>query len=124
MRRSKVAPLNKGGGRRPGGSIDNRIKGEEMTQFVRSERHLPYDPFMVEHARQLRKSMTPAEKKLWYDYLRHYPFRVFRQRPIDRYIVDFYCPRLSLVIEIDGETHYTNHGKASDEERDAVLNAY
>ena len=49
--------------------------------------------------------MTLAEKKIWYDYLRNFPYRVYRQRPIDQFIVDFYCPKLKLVIEIDGDIH-------------------
>nr|WP_226577239.1 DUF559 domain-containing protein [Microseira wollei] len=67
--------------------------------------HLPYNPQLVERAKELRKNMTPAEKKLWNNYLRRFQFRVLRQRPIDNFIVDFYCANLKLVIEIDGEKH-------------------
>jgi len=86
--------------------------------------HLPYNPKLKEHARELRKNLTEAEKKLWYGYLRNFKYRVLRQRPIDNYIVDFYCPELRLVIEIDGESHFTEEGKAYDEERFRILNAY
>ncbi len=72
----------------------------------------------------LRRNMTPAEKKLWYQFLRSFPHRVLRQRPIDHYIVDFYCRALHLVIEIDGESHFTNDGKMNDEYRTSTLNAY
>ena len=68
--------------------------------------------------------MTPAERKLWYGFLRHFGHRVLRQRPIDHYIVDFYCPQLRLVIELDGESHFTESGKACDDERTAVLEGY
>jgi very-short-patch-repair endonuclease len=85
---------------------------------------LPYNPKLIEHARELRKNMTPAEKTLWYHCLRNFPYRVLRQRPIDHYIVDFYCPALRLVIEIDGESHFTNDGKESDEQRTETLTAY
>ena len=68
--------------------------------------------------------MTEAEKKLWYGYLRDFEYRVLRQKPIDNYIVDFYCPKLKLVIEIDGETHFTEDGKACDERRTAILESY
>ncbi len=61
--------------------------------------------------------MTSAEKKLWYGYLRTFKFTVLRQRPIDYFIVDFYCPTLKLVIEVDGESHYSNDGKDYDGER-------
>ena len=76
-----------------------------QTKIVTNGRHLPYNPELVGRARKLRKNMTTAERKLWYEYLRYFKYQVLRQRPIDNYIVDFYCPQLKLVIEIDGETH-------------------
>ncbi len=79
--------------------------------------HLPYNPKLIERARELRKNMTPAEKKLWYYCLSQFSRRVLRQRPIDNYIVDFYCPVLRLVIEIDGESHFTDDGKTYDQQR-------
>jgi adenine specific DNA methylase Mod/very-short-patch-repair endonuclease len=86
--------------------------------------HLPYNPKLVVAARQLRKNMTPAETKLWYEYLRNFKYPVLRQRPIHHFIVDFYCAKLKLVIEIDGEQHYTVEGKAYDEERTKILEGY
>jgi very-short-patch-repair endonuclease len=86
--------------------------------------HLPYDPRLVQHARELRRNMTPAERRLWYGFLHSFRPRVLRQRPIDCYIVDFYCPQLKLVIEIDGESHFTGEGKASDDRRTSVLEGY
>jgi very-short-patch-repair endonuclease len=53
-----------------------------------------------------RKNQTMQEKKLWYDYLNKVTPRFHRQGIIDNYIVDFYCPRLRIVIEIDGFQHY------------------
>ncbi len=85
--------------------------------------HLPYDPNLIERARVLRQNMTPAEKRLWYDCLQTFPYRVLRQRPIDHYIVDFYCPAQHLVIEVDGESHFADDGK-EDEQRTQVLAAY
>ncbi len=61
---------------------------------------------------------------IWYKYLRKLEYRVFRQRPVDNYIVDFYCPKYKLVIEIDGERHLTSEGKEYDEERTIVLEQY
>jgi very-short-patch-repair endonuclease len=83
--------------------------------------HLPYNPQLVERAKTLRKNMTKAEKKLWYDYLRNFQFRVHRQRPIDNFIVDFYCPNLSLVIEVDGESHSTDLAQNYDREKDTNI---
>lgn len=68
--------------------------------------------------------MTVAEKKLWYSYLKSFPFRVLRQKPIDNFIVDFYCAKLKLVIEVDGDSHYTNDGREYDIERTQILEGY
>ena len=65
-------------------------------------------------ARKLRKNMTPEECKLWYQFLRGYPLPIMRQRPIDRYIVDFYCHSARLIIELDGSQHYETQGLLRD----------
>ena len=75
-------------------------------------------------ARTLRKNMTREERHLWYDFLRDYPMRFMRQRPIDRFIVDFYCAEAKLVVELDGGQHYEEAGKFADAERDRVLATY
>jgi very-short-patch-repair endonuclease len=77
-----------------------------------------------EIARKLRKTMTKEERHLWYDFLRSYPIKFYRQRRIDRYIVDFYCAQAQLVIELDGGQHYDEAGMKSDQERTAVLESY
>lgn len=94
------------------------------TRLVTTSYHLPYNSKLVNRARELRKRMTPAEKKLWFNCLRDFNCRVLRQRPIDNYIVDSYCPRLRLIIEIDGEAHFTEEGKANDTHRTGILEAY
>ena len=76
---------------------------------------------LVTRARQLRREMTPQEKHLWYDYLRHYPVKIYRQRVIGQFIADFYCHAARLVIEIDGAQHYTPDGLARDAERTTLL---
>ena len=75
-------------------------------------------------ARTLRKSMTPEERHLWYDFLRTYPVKFYRQKCIDRYIVDFYCRQANLVIEIDGSQHYEENGIADDARRTKILQSY
>ncbi|BBD61436.1 hypothetical protein NIES2109_42640 [Nostoc sp. HK-01] len=89
-----------------------------------SDFHLPYNPKLIERAKELRKNMTPAEKKLWYEYLRNFQFRVLRQRPIAHFIVDFYCPTLQVVIEVDGDSHFTDEGQDYDMERTSILEGY
>jgi very-short-patch-repair endonuclease len=95
----------------------------EARDLITNGYHLPYNPDLVERARELRRNMTPAERQLW-EYLKHAPYRFLRQRPIDHFIVDFYCPALRLVIQVDGEQHYTEEGKAYDAERDTILQSY
>ena len=72
-------------------------------------------------AKKLRREMTPHERKLWFLFLRSYPVKVYRQRIIECYIVDFYCASAKLVIEIDGSQHYEDNGLHSDQIRDDRL---
>ena len=65
-----------------------------------------YNKANIPLAKQLRKNMTPWERKLWYEFLRSYPVRFQRQKAIGNYIADFYCARAKLVIELDGGGHY------------------
>ena len=50
--------------------------------------HLPYNPDLVDRAKAMRKKMTKAEFKVWYDFLKNFSYRVLRQKPIDHFIVD------------------------------------
>ena len=82
---------------------------------------IPYNSKLKELARKLRNDSTFSEILLW-SYLKKKQMRGFdfdRQKPIDKYIVDFYCKDLMLAIEIDGESHYGNEKR--DEERDKRL---
>ncbi len=67
--------------------------------------------------------MTFAEVLLWnelkYSKLAGKKFR--RQQSIGHYIIDFYCPEENLIIELDGEGHFTEEGKKYDEERTKYL---
>ena len=75
-------------------------------------------------ARILRRNMTRQEKHLWYDFLRYYPVKMYKQRIIDNFIADFYCHSARLVIELDGSQHYTTQGKEQDEARTEILEKY
>ncbi len=68
--------------------------------------------------------MTPQERKLWYLFLRKYPIKIYKQRIIDQYIVDFYCAKAKLVIEIDGSQHYTEEGMYHDANRSCAFEKY
>ena len=82
---------------------------------------IPKNNKLLPNARKLRREMTPQERHLWYDFLRHYPVKFYKQRIIGSYIVDFYCAAAKLVIEIDGSQHYEEQGTVHDEERTAFL---
>ena len=84
---------------------------------------IPKDSGQLENARRLRREMTPHERKLWYLFLRKYPIKIYKQRIIGRFIVDFYCASAKLVIELDGSQHYEAQGLAYDLERSAFLEA-
>ena len=76
---------------------------------------------ILENARKLRKEMTKEERHLWYDFLREYPVKIYKQKIIGPYIVDFYCNKVKLAIELDGSQHYEDVGMAYDAKRTAFL---
>ena len=84
---------------------------------------IPKDNSQLANARRLRREMTPHERKLWYLFLRKYPVKIYKQRIIGRFIVDFYCASTNLVIEVDGSQHYEPQGMVYDAERSQFLTA-
>ena len=72
-----------------------------------NRRIIPYNPKLKQRARDLRKNSTLSEVLLWKKLQKKqmlgYDFG--RQKPIDEYIVDFFCQKLNLAIEVDGMTH-------------------
>ena len=68
---------------------------------------IPYNPGLKEKARHLRNNSTLAEVLLW-NYLKRkqmHGYQFLRQKPLDKYIVDFFCYDLLLAVEIDGDSH-------------------
>lgn len=82
-----------------------------------------YKPTLKEPARTLRKNMTDAEQALWHRIRRKqiHGVQFYRQKPLSSFIVDFYCPKAKLVIELDGSQHLQSDNRAKDEMRDAQL---
>jgi very-short-patch-repair endonuclease len=80
----------------------------------------------VTNARQLRKAMTPPEARLWVALrgrrLAGLKFR--RQHPIGAYVLDFYCPRLRLAVEVDGMDHAIEEQRDRDKHRDQWLRRF
>jgi very-short-patch-repair endonuclease len=97
--------------------------GHPSSEGIGSTYFIGYEPHLKALARELRQNMTLGEVILW----RHlqgkrmcgYDFD--RQRPIDRYIVDFYCKRLRLAIEVDGSSHDGEVAKQNDFVRQSRL---
>ena len=80
-------------------------------------------PAIFKNAARLREDMTKTEKLLWEKMrLKPFDFKFRRQHPINLYILDFYCHKLKLSIEVDGGYHLSEEQKAKDKERTKALN--
>jgi very-short-patch-repair endonuclease len=85
--------------------------------------HYGADAFSFRNAERLRNSMTEAEIVLWNE-LKNNKFmglKFRRQHPIDRFVVDFYCHKYLLVIEVDGGIHLSKEVKENDINRELEL---
>ena len=84
---------------------------------------LPYNKNLKRYAQQLRDNMTDAEKRLWWKIrMKQVKGLIFyRQKPIGEYIVDFYCPKAKLAIEIDGSHHLVGETIEYDRIRDEYI---
>ncbi|HET7364710.1 MAG TPA: endonuclease domain-containing protein [Burkholderiales bacterium] len=96
-------------------AAEMRYSGVAHPPFIDHRRRLKRS------ARMLRRDLTPAERKLWFEFLRALPIRFKRQKPLGEYIADFYCAREMLVIEVDGDSHFTTAGERCDAHRTAEL---
>lgn len=88
----------------------------------------PIHPIRTErakiNAKVLRKNMTRQEKHLWYDCLKLLPVQFYRQYAIENYILDFYCPKARLAIELDGSQHFEPKALEYDKQRTTVIERY
>ena len=84
---------------------------------------LPYNKNLKEFSRDLRSHSTLSEILLWQK-LRASQFRGYafnRQKLLGNYIVDFYCRKMNLVIEVDGNSHFFEESVVEDQERQKVI---
>jgi very-short-patch-repair endonuclease len=85
--------------------------------------YLPYNKDLKQFSRNLRNHSTYGEVLLWMalraGQLKGYKFN--RQKLLGEYIVDFYCKRLNLVIEVDGESHHSEEARLKDVKRQRIL---
>ena len=92
--------------------------------FMKQKERVVKNLKMLETARSLRKNMTPQERKLWYGFLKDYPVKIYKQRIIESFVVDFYCASAQLVIEVDGGIHQADNQQLRDTARSERLQAY
>jgi len=87
---------------------------------------IPYKPNLKELARQLRNNSTKAEIILWQKLKRKqmYGYDFHRQKPIDNYIIDFFCHELMLGIEVDGYSHQIIEVFNKDVKKEGVMNMF
>jgi len=82
-----------------------------------------YRKSLKTNSQKLRNTPTDAEQRLWqrlrYKQVAGFPFN--RQKPISNYIVDFYCAKAKLVVEIDGAQHVEEKHQLRDTARDKAL---
>ena len=106
---TRQSPLLKGGADKVGGGLH--------------EKHfLPRNKNLKLPARELRSNATKQENHLWYDFLCKFSPRFLRQYVINNYILDFYCHKVSLAVELDGSQHYEKEAVEYDEARTEYLN--
>lgn len=82
-----------------------------------------YNPKLKALARKLRNNLTKSEIKLWKELQNKqvYGYKFSRQKPIGNFIVDFYCNKLNLIIELDGYTHNFEEVLEKDEKKQEYL---
>lgn len=87
---------------------------------------IPYNPDLKELVRQLRNNSTKAEIILWLKLKgkQMYGYDFHRQKPIDNYIVDFFCYELMLAIEVDGYSHQLEDVYFKDLKKENRLNEF
>lgn len=76
---------------------------------------------LAQRADTMRKQMTYPERRLWLSFFREYPTPFVAQKVVGSYILDFYCRKARLSIELDGDSHYTSSQKKYDRIRTTYL---
>ena len=89
-------------------------------------RYLPYNENLKNYSRELRNRSTLGEVLLWKKLRARgmMGYQFYRQKPIENYIVDFYCPALKLIIEIDGAYHLNDIDAVKDDIREARIKGW
>ncbi len=85
---------------------------------------IQYNKNLKELSKILRGKLTEAEQCLWTRIrLKHLGYAFYRQKPIGDYIVDFFCPKAKLVVEVDGGQHFTEETASNDRVRGEYMHS-
>ncbi len=83
------------------------------------------DSIIFENAKKLRAEMTPSERKLWEKIIKsQLGVRFKPQHPVSNFVVDFYCHKAKLVIEVDGAIHFNENAASQDLEREKEIEGF
>lgn len=107
-----------------GGIIQTQLLYREGPDVMEEKVYLPKNKKLKEFANAMRKQPTDEEKKLWYDFLKYITPKFHRQKVIGNYIADFYCPKLKVIIEVDGCQHYEEENVEYDKKRTLFFNSF
>jgi very-short-patch-repair endonuclease len=94
-----------------------------LGKSVVKDMHVGAKPELFRYAQDMRKNPTEGEKALW-TILRKFRYQGYifrRQHPIDIFIADFYCNKLKLIVEVDGDIHDSEQAMEYDDGRSAEL---
>jgi very-short-patch-repair endonuclease len=97
-----------------------------LGKTVEKAMHIRTKSELFKFAQEMRKNPTESEKVLW-KHLKKFRSDGFifrRQHPIDIFIADFYCHKLKLIIEVDGEIHFNDQAKEYDHGRTGELERF
>jgi very-short-patch-repair endonuclease len=94
---------------------DSTIATKGVENWIRNERR-----------KVLRKNLSKAEAIMWNHLSRKqmHGFKFRRQYSVDQYVIDFYCPRLKLALEVDGDSHFMPGAEAQDKARQEYIEAF
>ena len=88
--------------------------------------HYGASAFVFNKAQELRLNMTESEKILWRELSKkeNFPWKFRNQHPANKFILDFYCHKAKLAIEVDGEFHNSNVNQFYDDDRDQIMEEF
>ena len=97
-----------------------------LGKSVVRDMHVGAKPELFRYAQEMRKNPTESEKALWniLRKFRHKGYIFRRQHPVDIFIADFFCHKLKLIVEVDGDIHSSEETMEYDDGRSAELEKY